>query len=48
MKLTSEEINSLAVLLASILAKNASKKEIILFKVFLSQVINNLSSYLLD
>lgn len=48
MKLTPEEINSLAVIIACLLGKNSTKKEIINIKVFLSQIINNLGSYLLD
>ena len=48
MNLTPEEINSLAVIIASLLSKDASKKEIINIKIFLSQIINSLSSYLID
>lgn len=46
--LTPEEINSLAVALASILAKDCNKKEIISLKFFLSLLINNLATYILD
>ena len=48
MDLTPEEINSLAVMLACIIAKNSTKKEILSFKFFLSQVLCNLNTYLFD
>ena len=48
MDLTPEQINSLAVTIASILVKDKSKKEIIEIKIFLSQILCNLSTYLFD
>lgn len=48
MNLTPEEMNTLAVLIACIIAKDSTKKEILSFKLLLSQVLSNLSSYLLD
>jgi len=44
--LTPEEKNSLAVAVASFLACDKDKKEIIDIKLFLLQVINNLSTYI--
>ena len=44
--LTPEEKNSLAVAVASFLACDKEKKEILELKFFLLQVINNLSTYI--
>lgn len=46
--MTPEEINSLAVVIASVLAKDCNKKEILNLKHLLQQIISNLCSYLLD
>jgi len=46
MKLTPEEFNSLAVIVASILAKGEDKDTICKIKSFLLQIINNLSVYI--
>lgn len=46
MKLTPDEFNSLAVIVASILAKGEDKDAICNIKTFLLQVINNLSIYI--
>ena len=48
MDLTADEINFLAAALASVLSKGCSKKEIINLKCFLSQVICNLGTFLID
>lgn len=44
--LTPEEKNSLAVIVASFLACDKDKKDILEIKFFLLQVINNLSAYI--
>ena len=46
MKLTPEEFNSLAVVVASILAKGEDKESICKIKEFLLQVISNLTIYI--
>jgi len=48
MNLTPEEINSLAVIIANILAKGKSKKQIIEIKNLIGQIICNLTTYLID
>lgn len=46
MKLTPEEFNSLAVIIASILAKGEDKETVCSIKDFLLQIISNLSVYI--
>ena len=45
---TTEEINSLAVAIASVFAKGATKKEITVIKQLLNLINNNLSTYILN